>query len=72
MDGLEQAIGFMFGQATPDQHQWAVSFCNDFVDSNHANWAAFFDYLESPGNPELIRFFFLQALTDIVKSRFAQ
>ena len=35
----------MFGSqpASQEQHQWAVGFCNDFVQNNFRNWSAFFD-----------------------------
>jgi hypothetical protein len=62
----------MFGQqvATEEQHLWAANLCNEFVQNNYKNWVEFFKQLANDSNSEILRFFFLQALTDIVKSDF--
>jgi hypothetical protein len=70
MEDLQLAVKFMFGQATQEEHFWAVNLCNEFVENNFKNWSAFFDYIEQEANPELVKFFFLQALIDIVKDKF--
>ena len=63
----------MFGQAhSQDEHEWAVNFCNEFVENNYKNWVEFFKFIADETNPEIVRFFFLQALTDIVKTKFDQ
>ena len=62
----------MFGQqvATEEQHLWAANICNEFVQNNYKNWVEFFKQLANDSDSEILRFFFLQALTDIVKSDF--
>ncbi len=37
----------MFGQETPneEQHLWAATYCNEFVQNNFKNWLEFFTQL---------------------------
>jgi len=41
-----------------------------FSRNNYKNWVAFFEYLGNGQNSQSVRFFFLQALTDIVRQKF--
>ena len=56
--------------SSEEQRHNAASFCNEFVENNYKNWQAFFGSIVDPANSEIVRFFFLQALTDIVKDKF--
>lgn len=64
----------MFGQlpSTEEQRHNAASYCNSFVENNYQNWQAFFGSIVDNNNSEIVRFFFLQALTDIVKDKFQE
>lgn len=47
-----------------------MTLCNEFVQKEYLKWRNFFSSLGNLQSSELIRFFFLQALTDIVKTKF--
>jgi hypothetical protein len=72
MEDLQTSIAIMFGQlpSSEEQRHNAACFCNEFVENNYKNWQAFFGSIVDPANSEIVRFFFLQALTDIVKDKF--
>ena len=72
MEDLQTSIAVMFGQlpSSEEQRHNAACFCNEFVENNYKNWQAFFGSIVDPTNSEIVRFFFLQALTDIVKDKF--
>ncbi|CDW86194.1 UNKNOWN [Stylonychia lemnae] len=71
MEDLSNAINIINNQNLYDklQLQKAKEYCNDFVDNNFQNWHEFFIFVGNMTNPEVIRFWALNALTEIVDKK---
>eukprot|EP00347_Sterkiella_histriomuscorum_P001883 403370306 len=71
MENLVHAIEVVNNPQQYDlqQIQEAKEYCNDFVQLNFMQWKDFFAYFQNQQNSELVRFWVLNALIEIVQKR---
>ena len=71
MEELIRSVDILYNQHNHDidEIQQAKEFTNQFVENNFKYWEDFFNYIFNETNPELVRFWFISSLTEIIQKK---